>query len=79
MDDTDQSGADGGQSGVVTYVVAFETNPGEFLFEATVELDPKSRQYNVVGELLRMNKISTDVSCVKNDFLEKLCFCLAST
>ncbi|ODN02078.1 hypothetical protein Ocin01_04570 [Orchesella cincta] len=75
MDDTEHS-ING--SSIVTYVVAFETTPGEFLFEATVESDAKLQSYSVVGELLRMNKITTDVSCVKNDFLEKFCFCLAT-
>lgn len=60
----------------VTYIVAFVTTPGGFLFEATVQPDSAHSHFSVVGELLRMNKITTDVSCVKSDLLEKFCYCL---
>ncbi len=79
IEDPDQSvSTNSNSTNFVTYVIAFETSPGEFLFEATVESNPKLQSYKIAGELLRMNKITTDVSCVKNDFLEKICFCLTT-
>jgi hypothetical protein len=72
----------------MTLIVAFETSPGGFLFEASVSMlesknnvtnanniDVDLSVYKMIGEVLRMNKINTDVSCVRNDFLEKLCYC----
>jgi hypothetical protein len=62
-----------------TYIVAFSTEPGTFLFESNVNyhsLDSEAEGvFKVSTDLLRMNKISTDVSCVRDGTLEKFCYC----
>jgi len=59
-----------------TFVVTFIAVPGEFLFEATVDYDSKISNYTVSTDLLRMNKIQRDVSCVNTSLLERYCYCL---
>jgi len=73
------------ETAIPSYIVAFVTSPGEFLFEATVSLFSPNRTdpdtpgiYRVNSDVLRMNKISTDVSCVRDGFLEKLCYCASA-
>lgn len=56
-----------------TYVVSFYTEPGQFLFEATVELVNSS--FKITTDLLRMNKIVRSASCVKTSLLERYCYC----
>ncbi|CAG7722242.1 unnamed protein product, partial [Allacma fusca] len=63
-----------GSSGSRDYVLAFITNPGSFLFEATVNCS-STRECKIKGNVLRMNKISTDVSCVHTADLQMLCYC----
>ena len=62
-----------------SYIVAFTTNPGEFLFESNVKYDSSGKQsqgsFQVGTEILRMNKISTDVSCIHSAYLERFCYC----
>ena len=68
----------------MTYIVAFSTKPGDFLFESNVNYYSSKNGrsdsradgvFRVSTDLLRMNKISTDVSCVRDGYLEKFCYC----
>jgi hypothetical protein len=58
-----------------TYVVSFYTNPGQFMFEATVDYYENSGAFNVTTDLLRMNKIVRSASCVDTSLLERYCYC----
>lgn len=64
-----------------TYIIAFLTVPGEFLFEANVnyfqhhESGNSLEDFSISTDILRMSKMTTDVSCVHDSYLEKLCFC----
>jgi hypothetical protein len=66
-----------------TYIIVFLTVPGEFLFEANVnyfqrhghESGNSLKDFSMSTDILRMSKMTTDVSCVHDSYLEKLCFC----
>jgi len=74
--DDDDSSRKGEEEG--TYLVTFYTNPGQFLFEATVEfkLTTNELKFNVTNELLRMNKIVRPATCVHTAALERYCYCI---
>ena len=66
-----------------TYIIAFVTAPGDFVFEANVNYNSRGdvgsmEDFSINTDLLRMSKMNTDVSCVHDGFLEKFCFCIAS-
>jgi len=65
-----------GDESEVTYVVTFYTNPGHFLFEANVEVNPDNGKFQVSTDLLRMNKIERKADCVDTSLLERYCYCL---
>lgn len=62
-----------------TYLVTFYTNPGQFMFEATVDFGQSGAKgqvwFNVTTDLLRMNKISRPADCVETSLLERYCYC----
>lgn len=64
-----------------TFIITFFTNPGQFLFEATVDFTktmtgPKDHySFAVTPDLLRMNKIVRSADCVDTSVLERYCYC----
>ena len=64
-----------GDGGLI-YIVAFIVNPGEFKFEATVNYDGLNGGFSIEGDILRSSSISTDVSCVRDPWLQRYCYCL---
>ena len=63
------------------YYVTLYTDPGDFLFEATVkvlknDVDGKvNYSMDGLGDILRMNKIIRKVDCVDSHQLERYCYC----
>jgi len=57
-----------------TYVVTFTTEPGNFLLEASVEVQG-SQSFQVSENILRLNKMTRDASCAKNNVLQLYCYC----
>ena len=58
------------------YICAFTADPGGFLLEATVRYDKVQANFSVVKDVLRMNRITRQTSCVHGGILERLCYCL---
>ena len=58
------------------YICAFTVDPGGFLLEATVRYDKLRDRFSVVKDILRMNRITRQTSCVRDAVLERLCYCL---
>ena len=57
------------------YICAFTVEPGGFLLEATVRYDKSHGNFSVVKDILRMNRITRQTSCVHDAMLERLCYC----
>lgn len=62
------------------YILSIITNPGDFLFEVTVNVQETGNNRTLVVEswsdILRMNKIMRRVDCVTNPALITYCYCL---
>lgn len=59
-----------------TYRITFYTRPNEGLFEATVRHNPKKNpEFQITGEVSRLNVYSADSSCVSDCAAKKYCSC----
>jgi hypothetical protein len=48
--------------------------PGKALFESTVH-KIGGKNFEVIGDISRINKYGNQSHCIHNPFLEKYCFC----
>ncbi|KAK0087881.1 hypothetical protein PV325_013870 [Microctonus aethiopoides] len=61
-----------------TYQIKVKTQPGEGLFEASIEYDVTKNIFNIkISDVSRINKYGSQARCVENDFfhLRKYCNC----
>ncbi len=57
------------------YLVTFQTRPGGAIFESTVERNDLD-QYQVVGDISRLNIYGDQSTCIHYHLHKKYCFCL---
>ncbi|XP_071539090.1 uncharacterized protein [Panulirus ornatus] len=55
-----------------TYLIEFQTKPGGAMLEAMVK---KSKEFTLLGEVMRTNKYGNQSHCMKHFVLRKYCFC----
>ncbi len=48
--------------------------PGEAFFESTVQRNG-DKNFEVIGDISRINRYGNQSHCIHNSFLEKYCFC----
>jgi len=61
----------------ITYIIAFRTNPGNFIFEANVDYFPKENTFATNDNILRMDKINAQhTHCLTSAIGERFCYCL---
>ncbi|KAK0413495.1 hypothetical protein QR680_006839 [Steinernema hermaphroditum] len=61
----------------VNYRVTLEASPSEAIFEGVVKNALKEDNFEVVGDISRINKYGNQSSCVNSPTLKKFCFCHA--
>lgn len=59
----------------VEYLITIETRPGNALFEITMTKHPNTKQYEVVGDISRINKYGNQSDCIGHRVLRKVCYC----
>ncbi|CAG7787033.1 unnamed protein product, partial [Allacma fusca] len=58
------------------YTVIFLVDPGNFLFEATMEYHSDVKDFLVKGSIARVSKVILGRSCIKDYKMELYCYCL---
>ena len=61
---------------VVDYLVTFQVNPGNGMFEATVRHSTLDGSFEVIGDISRINAYGNSGHCMPNFSLQKFCHCL---
>lgn len=60
---------------IEAFQIAFETRPGDALFESTVHFDLQKREFKVAGSVSRLNSYASTAKCVNEGVLQKFCYC----
>lgn len=62
--------------GTGVYIITFVTDPGAFLFEATIKTQSNSvKDLQLANDILRVNKMDRVANCVPDPLWEKYCYC----
>jgi hypothetical protein len=59
---------------IKTYSIKVVLKPGKAFFESTVRAFDNNN-YEVIGDISRINKYRNQSHCIHNHFLEKYCYC----
>ncbi len=57
-----------------TYLIQVYVKPGKAFFESTVQ-QTGDKNFEVIGDISRINRYENQSHCIHNSFLEKYCFC----
>jgi hypothetical protein len=59
---------------VKTYLIQVFLKPGNVFFESTIRVFDNNK-FEVMGDILRINRYGNQSHCIHDHFLEKYCYC----
>lgn len=57
------------------FLVTIQVKPSDALLEATVNVNRKTNQMQIIGEISRINFYGNQSECIDNQFLRRYCYC----
>ncbi|XP_054165345.1 uncharacterized protein LOC128962940 [Oppia nitens] len=57
------------------YLITISVEPSGGLFEATVNVDTRSRHMQIIGDISRINRYYNQSDCIDNQFVRRYCYC----
>ena len=64
-------------STMILYQVTVETEPGNAVFEGTLQYDEHLEKFDLAGDISRINTFGSQSNCVDDFWLKKFCYCLS--